>query len=69
MIESKTITAEEEKALLQEWFETVRFDEEFDELPALEPEKDDEESRSVLESIEFDDLLEELRKRDPENPF
>lgn len=72
MYEAPVITAEEEKALLQEWFDTVHFDVEDEGLPALAPEDDDEEPESrahKLEAIGFDDLMAELRKRDPENPF
>lgn len=78
MIESKTITAEQEKALLEEWFETVDFpDADFNGLPELEPEKDDEEpqtvttaaKRSSVNEMDTAVLLEELRKRDPSNPF
>ena len=79
MYEAHTFTAEEEQALLQEWFETVHFDEESEGIPELDPERDDE-GRSVTESteehrendisnVEFEVLMAELRKRDPENPF
>jgi hypothetical protein len=78
MYEAPVVTAAEEKDLLQEWFDTVHFDVEDTGIPALDPEDDDEESRSfafqlaeksVLDSLPMDDLMEELRKRDPENPF
>lgn len=74
MIRAKTIDAAEEKELLQEWFDTVQFDEESEGLPKLEDEVDDEERSASIKGSRFDDvdmdeLLEELRKRDPENPF
>jgi hypothetical protein len=72
MYEAHVFTAEEEQALLQEWFDTVHFDVEDEGIPELDPELDDEEpqSRSVDPStLEFDDLMAELRKRDPDNPF
>jgi hypothetical protein len=80
MIESKEITDAEEKRLLKEWFETVRFDNEYEGgLPPLEIEEDDEESRTfvyipetvhpALSDVDFDILMEELRRRDPDNPF
>jgi len=70
--EAQPFTAEEEAALLKEWFATVGWDEESDGIPSLVPEVDDEEpqSRSVDPSeLSMDDLMAELRKRDPENPF
>jgi hypothetical protein len=78
MYEAHVFTAEEEQALLQEWFDTVHFDVEDEGIPELDPEVDDEESRgfafelaekSILDSLPFDDLMTELRKRDPDNPF
>jgi hypothetical protein len=72
MYEAHVFTAEEEQALLQEWFDTVHFDVEDEGIPELDPELDDEEpqSRSADPStLEFDDLMAELRKRDPDNPF
>lgn len=78
MIESETITQAEEKRLLQEWFDTTAFpDSNYaeGELPPLEPEDDDEESRALgvkpdpLKNVDFTDLMEELRRRDPDNPF
>lgn len=73
MIEAKTISDKEEKELLQEWFDTVQFDKPSKGIPPLEDEVDDEErSRrmlSLLQSADFDELLKELRKRDPDNPF
>lgn len=72
MIEAKTIDAAEEKELLAEWFATVAFDKPSEGIPPLEDEVDDEErSRmfSLLESADMADLLRELRKRDPDNPF
>ena len=78
MYEAHTFTREEEEALLQEWFETVHFDEESEGIPELDNERDDE-GRSVTVKVEYrekdistvdmDELLEELRKRDPDNPF
>lgn len=78
-----TQTAAREKELLKQWFETVAFDEESEGIPPLEPEDDDEppepkQKRSepeaepqnlTLSDVDMDDLMEELRKRDPENPF
>lgn len=72
MIEAKTIDAKEEKELLQEWFDTVQFDEPSKGIPPLEDEIDDEERArvfSLLENADMKDLLAELRKRDPDNPF
>ena len=78
MYEAHTFTRDEEQALLQEWFETVHWDEESEGVPELDPEIDDEEpqSRSVepvlvedLSTVDFDKLMAELRKRDPDNPF
>lgn len=72
MYEAHTFTASEEAALLKEWFDTVGWDEESPGIPALASEVDDEEpqSRSVDPSeLDFDVLMAELRKRDPENPF
>ena len=129
MIVAKTISAAEEKKLLQGWFDTVQFDITSDGIPELDPEEDDEESRmaahaimawfekpntpvpdvnerawdfvdyskigmqrnaaitymlteadfqksindesntKVLDNVDTDTLLEELRKRDPDNPF
>jgi hypothetical protein len=78
MYEAHVFTREEEKALLQQWFDTVQFDVEDAGIPALDPEVDDEEpqSRSVdpvpvedLSTVDFEKLMTELRKRDPENPF
>lgn len=78
MYEAHTFTREEESALLQEWFETTHWDEESEGIPELENERDDE-GRSVeiqveirekdISTVDFDDLMTELRKRDPENPF
>ena len=71
MYEAHVFTREEEDALLQEWFETVHFDEESEGIPDLDPEADDE-SRSktlTIDDISMDDLMAELRKRDPQNPF
>jgi len=42
MYEAPVISAEEEAALLKEWFETVHFDEESEGIPPLDPERDDE---------------------------
>jgi len=70
--EAHTFTAKEEADLLAEWFATVNWDEESQGIPELDPEVDDEEpqSRSADPStLDFDDLMAELRKRDPENPF
>jgi hypothetical protein len=75
--EAPVISAQEEKDLLQEWFDTVHFDVEDTGIPALDPEDDDEEpeSRSQvidtrdLSTVDMDILMEELRKRDPDNPF
>jgi hypothetical protein len=72
MYEAHVFTRDEEEALLQEWFETVHFDEESKGIPELDPEVDDEEpqSRSADPStLDFEDLMAELRKRDPDNPF
>lgn len=78
MYEAHVFTAEEEAALLQEWFETVHFDVESKGIPELDPERDDEESESRsaepekvydLSTADFNDLMAELRKRDPDNPF
>lgn len=72
MIEAKTIEAKEEKELLEEWFATVEFDKPSKGIPKLEDEPDDEERArtfSMLESADMDELLKELRKRDPNNPF
>lgn len=76
MYEAPVISAQEEKDLLQQWFDTVHFDVEDEGIPALDPEDDDEEPEArsqkierALSTLEFDDLMEELRKRDPENPF
>lgn len=72
MYEAHTFTREEEDALLQEWFDTVHFDVEDQGIPELDPEVDDEEpqSRSVDPStLDFEDLMAELRKREPDNPF
>jgi hypothetical protein len=70
MYEAHVFTAEEEQALLQEWFDTVRFDEESEGIPELDPERDDEEPQSrSLDTVDMDELMAELRKRDPENPF
>ena len=78
MYEAHTFTREEEQALLQEWFDTVHFDEESEGIPELDNEHDDE-GRSVTVKVEYrekdistvdmGELLEELRKRDPDNPF
>lgn len=77
MIEADEITVDREKALLAEWFETVAFDEESEGIPPLEPERDDE-GRSLrpfdadmddLSKVDFDVLMAELRKREPNNPF
>lgn len=78
MIQVEAISAAEEKALLDEWFATVHFDEESEGIPDLEPEEDDEEpqTRSVeiptnttISDLALDDLMAELRKREPDNPF
>jgi hypothetical protein len=72
MYEAPVVTAAEEKDLLQEWFDTVHFDVEDPGIPPLDPEADDEESRSqqsIAEALDMNTLMEELRKRDPENPF
>jgi len=42
MYEAHVFTAEEEQALLQEWFDTVHFDVEDEGIPELDPEVDDE---------------------------
>ncbi len=78
MYEAHTFTRSEEEALLQEWFDTVHFDEESEGIPELDNERDDE-GRSIavkveykekdISTVEFDELMAELRKRDPENPF
>lgn len=47
-----TITAEEEAALLKEWFATVQFDKESFGLPAMADEEDDEERARLLEWYE-----------------
>jgi hypothetical protein len=70
--EAHTFTAEEEAALLKEWFDTVQFDVEDEGIPELSPEVDDEEpqSRSADPStMDTETLLAELRKREPDNPF
>ena len=78
-VEAITQSASQEKALLQNWFETVQFDVESEGIPKLAAE-DDDEGRSLPEpeaeqqnitasNLEFEDLMAELRKRDPENPF
>jgi len=77
MYEAHTFSREEEEALLQEWFETVHFDIESEGIPPLDPERDDEERSTLipdaeprdLSNVDMDELMEELRKRDPENPF
>jgi hypothetical protein len=74
MIVVKTISPAAEKKLLAQWFEMVDFDENSEGIPALEPEDDDEpstldESRDMLSDVDTDRLLNELRKRDPSNPF
>lgn len=72
MYEAHTFTRDEEQALLQEWFDTVHWDEESQGIPELDPERDDEEpqSRSADPStMDTDTLLAELRKREPDNPF
>jgi hypothetical protein len=70
MYEAHVFTAEEEQALLQEWFDTVHFDDESEGIPELDPERDDEEPQSrSLDTVDMDDLMAELRKRDPDNPF
>lgn len=77
MHEATVYTAEQEADLLQYWFDTVSFDQESPDLPPLSPERDDEERSANpvtepnpgLSKVEFDDLMAELRKRDPENPF
>jgi hypothetical protein len=87
MYEAEVITAAEEKALLQNWFDTVHFDVEDEGIPALDPEEDDEGRALVsddveyredflpdyededLSTVDFDDLMEELRRREPDNPF
>ncbi len=77
MIDAEEISVDREKALLAEWFDTVQFDNPSEGLPELEPERDDEE-RSLrpvdvnmddLSKVDFDILMQELRKRDPSNPF
>ncbi len=78
MIEAATISPEEEQRILDEWFATVQFDESSEGIPKLEKENDDE-SRSLATEVEqreltpsdlsFDELMAELRKRDPDNPF
>lgn len=71
MYEAHTFSAEEEAALLKEWFETVHFDEESVGIPPLENERDDEERSATVDlfTVDFDDLMAELRARDPDNPF
>lgn len=81
MYVAPVISAEEEAALLKEWFETVHFDVESEGIPELDPERDDEgrsesvteqeirQSKVDLSTVEFDDLMSELRVRDPNNPF
>ena len=81
MIEIEPMSAEEESALLQEWFETVQFDHPSEGIPELDPEDDDEEPESRntpveeykpvadLSTVDMDTLMEELRNRDPDNPF
>lgn len=76
MYEAHVFTTEEETDLLQEWFDTVHFDIESEGIPPLDPERDDEEPQSRsqpieegLSKVDFDELMAELRKRDPENPF
>lgn len=77
MYEAHTFTRDEEQALLQEWFDTVHFDIESDGIPPLDKERDDEERSTLIieaeprdiSTVDFDDLMEELRKRDPKNPF
>lgn len=55
MMESHYISAAEEKALLEEWFETVHFDEESEGIPPLKPERDDEESRNHVDAASIVD--------------
>jgi hypothetical protein len=71
------MSAAREKELLKQWFETVQFDEESEGIPPLDDEEDDEE-RSIsipqaeergLSKVDFEELMAELRKRDPDNPF
>lgn len=82
MIEIEPMSAEEEAALLQEWFETTHFDVESEGIPELDPEDDDEEPESRndeieeyvappadLSTLDFEALMEELRNREPDNPF
>lgn len=70
MYEAHTFTLEEEQQLLADWFETVHWDEESEGIPELDPERDDEgRSYLAIDAIPMDDLMAELRKRDPENPF
>lgn len=69
MIESPVIEADEEKELLQEWFDTVEFDKPSKGIPPLEDEEDDEGRSAIASTLDTEDLLAELRKRDPDNPF
>lgn len=50
MIEAATMTPALEKKLLQQWFETVAFDEESEGIPELDPEVDDESPESRANS-------------------
>lgn len=73
MYEAPVIERDEEEALLQEWFDTVHFDVEDQGIPELDPEVDDEEPESraieTLMTVDTEKLLDELRKREPDNPF
>ena len=69
MIVAKTINADEEKDLLQGWFDTVAFDDPSEGIPPLAPEEDDEGRSLSVSSVDTEELLAELRKRDPDNPF
>lgn len=69
-MEVKVISPAEEKDLLDEWFATVEFIPASEGIPELEPEDDDEEPESRdLSTVDMDELMEELRARDPKNPF
>jgi len=65
MMESKVISPEEEAELLQEWFETVHFDQESEGIPELKAENDDEESRAMIGAEALIDWFAETRGAPP----
>lgn len=58
MIDAVVISRDEEKQLLEEWFDTVHFDHPSEGIPELKPERDDEESRSIEDAYAISQWLE-----------